>query len=98
LHARFLKGDRKEPVGERPKGWGWGEGTCKKLTLKKVYGLYGQSRDGSKRHMSSLCIKGKEGGGVISQVPNVFPKMFPIAATLLSHMLWPKLNFHVYIV
>jgi hypothetical protein len=42
LHARFLKGDRKEPVGERPKGWRGGEGTCKKLTLKKVYGLYGQ--------------------------------------------------------
>ncbi len=48
LHARFLKGDRKEPVGERPKGWG-GLGTCKKLTLKKVYGLYGQSRDGQQK-------------------------------------------------
>jgi len=30
------------------------------------------------------------------QVPNVFPEMFPIVPHVLSHMVWPWFNFHVY--
>jgi hypothetical protein len=29
-------------------------------------------------------------------VLHVFSKMFPNGITLLSHLFWPKLNFHVY--
>jgi hypothetical protein len=31
----------------------------------------------------------------VPQVPNVFPKTFPIAFHFLSHIIWPCFNFHV---
>jgi hypothetical protein len=30
------------------------------------------------------------------RVPNVFPKVFPNSITVLSHLICPKLSFHVY--
>jgi hypothetical protein len=32
----------------------------------------------------------------VPQVLNMFPKMFPLALHFLSHIVWPRFDFHIY--